>query len=273
MSLEDHVGDILKKARFIRGITCQTAATLARVPEQEYVQVEESGILPPSLDLSSLCSQLALSSEKVRRIATGWLPGPIDLNQWRELRCITTSNGSLSVHCYVVWDEITREAAVFDTGLDAAPLFALLDSEQLQLRHLFITHTHYDHIECMESIRARVPLVRLHTSAKSAPPQHRNRANDFLHLGNLRITNRDTPGHAEDGVTYIVGNFPEDAPSVAVVGDAIFAGSIGSAKFDPQITIGKIRDQILSLPPDTLICPGHGPLTTVAQERGNNPFF
>jgi len=173
----------------------------------------------------------------------------------------------------LVWDEATREAALFDTGFDAAPIFQLIDEHQLQLRHLFITHTHEDHVAELGAIRARFPKAKLHSSSKHAPVDQRNRANDFIHLGSLRITNRATPGHAEDGVTYIVGNFPEDAPSAAFVGDAIFAGSMGGAKDCADLAKQKIREQIFSLPADTILCPGHGPLTTVAQERENNPFF
>src|SRR4030095_3571752 len=117
------------------------------------------------------------------------------------------------------------------------------------------------------------PKVKLHSSSKHAPVDQRNRPNDFIHLGSLRITNRDTPGHAEDCVTSFVGNFPEDAPNAAMVGDAIFAGSMGGAKDHADLAKQKIRDQIFSLPRDTLICPGHGPLTTVAQEKESNPFF
>ena len=89
----------------------------------------------------------------------------------------------------------------------------------------------------------------------------------------MRITYRETPGHADDGVTYIVGNWQEDAPHVAIVGDAIFAGSMGRGNPDWDLARQKVRAQILSLPPDTLLCPGHGPLTTVKEEKQNNPFF
>jgi glyoxylase-like metal-dependent hydrolase (beta-lactamase superfamily II) len=85
--------------------------------------------------------------------------------------------------------------------------------------------------------------------------------------------NRPTPGHAEDGVTYVVGNWPEDAPGVAIVGDAIFAGSMGRAGAQLEVARQNIRDQIFTLPPDTLICPGHGPVTTVGEEKARNPFF
>jgi glyoxylase-like metal-dependent hydrolase (beta-lactamase superfamily II) len=101
----------------------------------------------------------------------------------------------------------------------------------------------------------------------------RLRLNEFVHLGSLRISYRETPGHAEDGVTYVIGNWPEDAPHVAIVGDAIFAGSMGRGNQSWVVARQKVREQILSLPPSTLLCPGHGPLTTVAEEKEHNPFF
>ncbi len=125
----------------------------------------------------------------------------------------------------------------------------------------------------MPAVRGAFPKIFLHTDTKGAPPQHRNRRNDCLHLGSLRITNRETPGHADDGITYIIGNWSGDAPAVAIVGDAIFAGSMGGAAQHGALAKQKVREQILALPPDTLICPGHGPLTTVAEEKAHNPFF
>jgi glyoxylase-like metal-dependent hydrolase (beta-lactamase superfamily II) len=143
----------------------------------------------------------------------------------------------------------------------------------LNLRHLFLTHSHEDHIAAMEPIRQRFPKILLHTDSKNAPPQHKNRRNDFIHLGSLRITNREAPGHAEDGVIYIVGNWPEDAPHVAMIGDTIFAGSMATGFISWDGLKQKVRDQIFSLPTDTLLCAGHGPLTTVTEEKENNPFF
>jgi glyoxylase-like metal-dependent hydrolase (beta-lactamase superfamily II) len=74
-------------------------------------------------------------------------------------------------------------------------------------------------------------------------------------------------------VTYVVGNWPDDAPSIAVVGDALFAGSMGKAGGNLRLAIRKVCDQILTLPADTLVCPGHGPVTTVGEELAHNPFF
>ena len=222
---------------------------------------------------TAVAKLLSLHGANLAKIANGWLPKPVDTGTWREFRMITTAGDGMTVNAYLVWDEVTREAALFDTGFDAAPIFEHIDRNGLTLKHLFITHSHEDHIAAIEPIRARFPKLKLHSNIKSAPVDQRNRSNDFIMLGSLRITNRDTPGHAEDGVTYVVGNWPEDAPHVAIVGDAIFAGSMGGAKQLLELARQKVRDQILSLPAETLICPGHGPLTTVAEQKENNPWF
>jgi glyoxylase-like metal-dependent hydrolase (beta-lactamase superfamily II) len=272
MTLEDHVGDIIRKGRDASGVSPLVAAQAAGLLETDYTALEETGRPAASVHFQALGQAIGLDGVKLERIAQGWLPAPRDLSLWRELRRITTTSNDLTVHCYLVWDEVSREAALFDTGWDAAPIFQWIDENELTLRHLFLTHTHEDHIAAMGAVRARFPKLHLHTSAKSAPPQHRNRANDFTHLGSLRLTNRDTPGHAEDGVTYIVGNWPDDAPHVALVGDAIFAGSIGRGNQSWDLARQKVREQILTLPDETLLCPGHGPVTTVAEEKANNPF-
>jgi hydroxyacylglutathione hydrolase len=273
MTLEDHVGDIIRKGRLASGAAANVAAQAAGLTEAELSALEESGRVPAAVHWQALGQAIGLNGAKLERIAQGWLPAPPDLSRWRELRHITTTANDLAVHCYLIWDEGSREAALFDTGWDAAPIFQLIDEHGLTLQHLFLTHSHEDHIAGMGAVRARFPKAHLHTSAKSAPPQHRNRANDFTHLGSLRITNRDTPGHAEDGVTYIVGGWPDDAPHVALVGDAIFAGSMGRGNQSWDLARQKVREQILTLPEETLLCPGHGPLTTVAEEKANNPFF
>lgn len=249
------------------------AAQAAGLNAAEYAALEESGNTSKPINFKALASVVGLNAAKLEGIAQNWLPPAIDLGHWREVRRITTSDGGMAVHCYLVWDEVTREAALFDTGWNAEVIFKLIDENQLSLKHLFLTHGHHDHIAALDPIRARFPKLFLHTDTKAAPPQHKNRRNDCLHLGSLRITNRETPGHAEDGVTYLVGNWPDDAPHVALVGDAIFAGSMGGAKDHGDLAKQKVCEQILSLPADALICPGHGPVTTVGLEKHNNPFF
>lgn len=272
MQLEDHVGDVLSKSRRSLGVGLSEVAGAAGLAEAEYARLEDEGRVPAEMDWAGLAERLDLQAAKLRGLAAGWRPAEPELSVWRELRVITTERG-MRVNAYLVWDEVTREAALFDTGWEAGPLAALVEENGLDLRHVFLTHGHADHVAALGEVRRRYPRARLHSSAADGAVHERNRTNDFIHLGSLRITNRSTPGHSADGVTYLVGTWPEDAPNVAFVGDALFAGSMGGAGAELARAKQALRDQIFTLPKDTLICPGHGPLTTVGEEVMHNPFF
>src|SRR5256885_10196509 len=273
MQLEDHLGDIIRKARAAANVSAEAAAKAAGLTSEQLASLEGSGTPAEKAQLKPLATLIGLNPTKLENIARGWLPPGIDITAWREFRTITTSQDEITVNCYFVWDEVSREAALFDTGWDAKPILDLVSEHQLHLKHLFLTHTDDDHVAAMAALRERFPKLLLHTNSKNVPPQHRNRANDFIHLGSLRITNRETPGHTEDGVTYIIGNWPEDASHVAIIGDTIFAGSVALGKQSADLLKQKVREQIFTLPDETLLCPGHGPLTTIALEKANNPFF
>jgi hydroxyacylglutathione hydrolase len=273
VNLEDHLGDIIRKARAMSGVSASAAAGAAGIAEAELSALEDSGEVAVKINYAALANLAGLAPQKLEAIATGWQPSAKDLSAWREIRVFTTAGEGLTVNCYLIWDEVQREAALFDTGLDAKPILDCIAAEQLQLRHIFITHSHWDHVEALPKIREAWPKARVHSGSKNAPVDQRNKPSEIVHLGGLRVTHRETPGHAEDGVTYIVGNWQEDAPHVAIVGDAIFAGSIGRGNQSWELARQKVREQILSLPPETLLCPGHGPLTTVADEKAHNPFF
>ena len=273
VNLEDHLGDIICKARAMTNVSAADAAKAAGLSETELATLEETGQVTKRPDFAALARVIGLVGRKLEAIAGGWKPAEKDLSVWRELRVFTTAGDGMTVNCYLVWDEVTRDAALFDTGFDAKPILDTIAAEGLLLRHIFITHSHYDHVQALPKLREAFPKVRMHTSSRNAPVDQRNKPNEIVHLGGLRVTYRETPGHAEDGVTYLVGNWQEDAPHVAIVGDAIFAGSMGRGNQSWELARQKVREQILTLPPDTLICPGHGPMTTVAEERGHNPFF
>ena len=273
MHLEDHPGDIIRKARVMADVPAGAVAKAAGISGVELAALEDSGSVPGKINFIALAPLIDLDAGKLEGIAKGWLPSKKNLNTWHELRQISTTERGNEVHCYLIWDIATREAAVFDTGWTAAPILELIRKNQLQLKHLFITHTHPDHIAGMAKIQNTFSDLQVHTDARSTAAQQRNRREDSIQLGSLRITNRDTPGHAEDGVTYVIDHWPDKAPPVAIVGDAIFAGSMGGAGPAGALAKQKIQAQILALPPETLICPGHGPLTTVGEEKKSNPFF
>jgi len=273
MALEDHLGDIIRKGRAARNVPAADAAKAAGISESDLATLEETGFSAKPLHFAALGPVIGLNAAKLEKIAGGWLPAPPKLELWRELRRIPSHSGGMGVNCYLIWDETSREAALFDTGFDAKPVFSLIEKNGMALRHLFLTHLHHDHVAAMDAIRAKYSQCHLHTNSTTYPPQPLNHANAVVHLGRLRITHRATPGHTEEGVTYIIDNWPGDAPRAAIVGDALFAGSIGRGFQSWDIARQTVREQILSLPPDTLVCPGHGPFTTVGEEKENNPFF
>lgn len=274
MQLEDHLGDIARKACAMSNVSPAAAAAAAGLTEAEFTAFGETGQCAKKINFPALAQLTGLNAAKLEAIANGWLPSPKDLSGWRELRVITTRDtDGMSVNCYLVWDEVQRDAALFDTGVDAQPVLDLIAAEGLTLRHVFLTHSHWDHVEALPKLREAFPKAKIHSGSKNAPVDQRNKNSEIIHLGGLRITHRETPGHAEDGVTYLIGNWQEDAPHVAIVGDAIFAGSMGNGNGQWELAKQKVREQILSLPAETLLCPGHGPLTTVAEEKAHNPFF
>jgi hydroxyacylglutathione hydrolase len=273
MPLEDHLGDVIRKARGMSGVSMPAAAAAAGIAPAELAAAEESGQFAQTPNLTALGQLLGLDGEKLAGLARGWLPAPVELGTWRQLRQFSSADDSLSVNCYLFWDEATRVAALVDTGLDAKPVLDCIMVQQLTLAHIFITHSHYDHVERLGEIRAAQPEAKLHVGSRHAPPAQRNQPREVISVGNLSVAYRETPGHAADGVTYVVTGWPNDVPAVALVGDAIFAGSMGRGNDSWELARRKVREEILSLPPKTLIGPGHGPWTTVAEELAHNPFF
>ncbi len=273
MGLEDHAGDMIRKSRMGLGIEREAVAALAQVTDTRLADYEDAGTNPQDLDLQAVAARLELAPEALQAVAQGWVPAAHDLNRWQHLEVIESDEGGMSVNCFLIWDEATREAALFDTGWSVLPIAALVEQHQLQLTHLFITHSHYDHIEALADVRKLAPEAAIHSNIQGAPKAQQLVQDDSFAVGSLRVSHRETPGHAADGVTFVVEGFPGGAPAVAVVGDAIFAGSMGGAPQHFELAKTKVREAILSLPDGTLICPGHGPVTTVGEEKSHNPFF
>jgi len=273
MNLEDHLGDIIRKARLMTNVSAAAAAKAAGLTEAELAAGEAAGSFAKQPDFKTLAGVIGLNPAKLQRIGDGWLPAKRDLTQWQEFRVFTTSGDGFTVNCYLAWDETTREAVLFDTGFDAGTILGTVAKERLLLRDIFMTHSHHDHIAALMDVRTALPQARVHGHSKKAPAEQRLKSGETFQVGRLEICYRETPGHASDGVTYIVSNWPNNAPRVAVVGDTIFSGSMGRGNDSWQVARQKVHEHILSLPQDTLLCPGHGPLTTVAEEQANNPFF
>jgi len=177
--------------------------------------------------------------------------------------------GDILVNSYLAWDEVGN-AIFFDTGADIAPVLAAISRHPLTLRRLFITHAHGDHIletdrlcektGCKVSISKWEPIDGAETFSPG----------EVFHIGALKIETRLTRGHSPGGTTYVIHGL---AKPVAVVGDALFAGSMGRPNVSAEDAFSTNLKEIFSLPDETILCPGHGPLTTVKLEKAHNPFF
>ncbi|MBX3732450.1 MAG: MBL fold metallo-hydrolase [Verrucomicrobiae bacterium] len=273
MNLEDSLGDILRKARLSNQVGSAEAAAAAGLATDAYEQMEATGTAASGTRFEPLAALLTLSGPRLEGIAHGWRPEPVDLSQWQGLEVITTEGDGMTVNAFLAWDPGTHAAALFDTGFEDAPIVELIARHQLHLQQVFITHAHGDHVAALAPLRERYPAARVHSGSSRAPADQRLTDGAKYAVGSLQVTHRATPGHAEDGVTYVVTGWGGGAPSVAVVGDAIFAGSMGGAREQLPLARRRVREMILSMAEATLICPGHGPLTTVGQEKLHNPWF
>ncbi len=201
--------------------------------------------------------------------------------------CLT--NGSFAENCYLVSDPKTRDAVLIDPGEDAGLFLERIAADRLNLRAIWLTHAHLDHILGVGPIveETGVP-VYLHPADRSLydaapeqgswlgvpatippPPDHDLADGDILQVGSYRFDVRHVPGHSPGGVAII-------GYGLAFVGDALFAGSIGRTDLpggDAQLLLTRIRNVLLALPDETVVYSGHGPETTIGEERRNNPFL
>ena len=113
MNLEDHLGDIIRKARAMSNVSMAAAAQAAGLNETELAALEDSGQVAKKPDYTKLAPLIGLQPQKLQSIAEGWLPSEKDLRKWPELRPLATAAEGITVNCYLVWDEISREAALF----------------------------------------------------------------------------------------------------------------------------------------------------------------
>ncbi len=199
--------------------------------------------------------------------------------------------GPLQCNCSVLGDETTREAMVIDPGDDVAQVLALVRRHGLTVRQIVITHGHIDHVGgAMKLKRATGAPILINQNDAALlkmldaqagwigvePPgrvdlDQELREGDKLTVGNLNATVMHTPGHTEGSVCLY---FPAEQKLIA--GDTLFAGSIGRTDLpggDFDKIMDSLRSRLMSLPEQTLVIPGHGPLTTIGAERESNPFL
>jgi glyoxylase-like metal-dependent hydrolase (beta-lactamase superfamily II) len=264
--LEDNVGDIIGKAQRGLGISDSVLAKKSGVELQTIRDLREGEF--DEAALVRLAPVLDLAAKPLCELAQEWRPQKID--QRNGLEQFNTRFEDMTVNAYLVWDPATRVAAVFDTGADCSEMLRFAHRHKLNIQLILLTHTHSDHV-------ADLPRLREETGADVFAPAREplsgaepiNEGKHF-HLGNLEIDTRLTWGHSQGGMTYVVTGLVHP---VAIVGDSLFAGSMGGGNVSYPDALRNNLEQILTLPNETIICPGHGPMTTVGEERQHNPFF
>jgi glyoxylase-like metal-dependent hydrolase (beta-lactamase superfamily II) len=172
------------------------------------------------------------------------------------------------VNTYMIGCSRTREVFLIDAGADTKDYDAFLKEHDATLKGIFLTHSHWDHEQSLDTILQRfdVPVYSMIGNTRNG---HGTADGESLPIGHLENYVLQTAGHTPDALTLVVMN------RFAFVGDTLFAGSIGGTASgqQKQEEISHIRTKIFALPEHTLICPGHGPMTTVRIEKNCNPLL
>jgi len=267
LPLEDAWTDVLRKARRGQQFTEETLSQRAGITTAEVAR-----LLAGELDavlLAKTARALELDPASLLALARDeYHPGEVELP--KRMAMFTSDWDSMKVHSYLAWDESSREAVAFDTGADATDLLEFLRAHGLTLRLLLLTHGHGDHVFESDRILEKTGAEVWIGEGEGMTAIATFEAGKKFSIGSLNIETRLTKGHASGGITYVIGGLERP---VAVVGDALFAGSMGGPMVSYSDCLRTNREEILSLPSETILCPGHGPLTTVALEREHNPFL
>lgn len=194
-------------------------------------------------------------------------------------------------NCTLLWDPVTRLAAVVDPGGDIEDILAAIGSQQVKVEQILLTHGHIDHVGGTAELAARlnVPVVGPQRedafwleqipeqcrmfgfpATPALSPDRWLEEGDTVTVGGVTLDVVHTPGHTPGHVCFI-----DRSEKLAIVGDVLFAGSIGRTDFprgNHAMLIDAIRHKLFPLGDDFEFIPGHGPMSTFGEERRNNPF-
>jgi hydroxyacylglutathione hydrolase len=199
--------------------------------------------------------------------------------------------GPLQCNCSIIGDETTREAMVIDPGDDIGDVLALVRKHNLQVKQIVITHAHIDHVGGAMKLKkatgapillnqndyALLKMLDVQAAWIGMPAPGEVKidqslaAGDRVAAGSVSGQILHTPGHTEGSICLYF-----EPEKKLIAGDTLFAGSIGRTDLPGgsyKKIISSLHGQVLALPDDTLVVPGHGPLTSIGQERESNPFL
>jgi hydroxyacylglutathione hydrolase len=183
--------------------------------------------------------------------------------------------GWLSTNCYVVGCEETREAAVIDPGMDsereAEPILDFIKQNSLHIKYIINTHGHPDHVAGNTIIKKATgaPILIHESNSENVQADTKLHDGNILQVGTLKLVVLHTPGHTPDGISLLGEN-------LVFTGDALFAGSVGRTDFlggSYEELMRSIKTKLLAIPDRFKVYSGHGPSTTIGDEKKSNPFL
>jgi len=201
--------------------------------------------------------------------------------------------GAYETNCYVLRSsEATKDCLLVDAGLGAGKLIKFLQEHQLNPLAVVLTHGHIDHIAGVAALRAEFPDIKVHIHKLDAemlaepqtnlsamtgeffsiePAEFSLEEQDVIEQAGVKLSVLHTPGHTPGGICLYSKN-----EAIVFTDDALFADSIGRTDFpnsSMEQLLKSIREKLFTLPDDTKVYPGHGPITTIAHEKEHNPFL
>ncbi|MEM6915419.1 MAG: MBL fold metallo-hydrolase [Verrucomicrobiota bacterium] len=266
--IEDFFEDIIAKSMRGRHISISELAEttgvatdiLDRLLRGEFC--DEPALLKVAEALQLDPQALTMSASKV------WSPRPLSIDG---LAQFNTPYRDMLVNAFLIWDPVSLQGAAFDTGTDSSLMSRKAEELEISVDQIFLTHTHNDHIADLDRLKSASGSPTSRSNEKEPWPGTETFAEGArFTIGALRVSTLTTSGHSPGGTTYFIEGLERP---VAVVGDAIFAGSMGGGIVSFADAWKNNREKILTLPDDTILCPGHGPMTSVGEEKRNNPFF
>jgi hydroxyacylglutathione hydrolase len=267
IELEDNVGDIIGKAQRGLGIS---DSELAKKPgvNPEAVRKARDGQGEEGT-LRAIAPTLDLDADALVDLAQGkWKPSAVE--SFDGLAQFTTSYSGILVNAYLVWDSAAKHAAAFDTGADCAGMLKLATKENVSIEMILLTHAHPDHVADLPRLREETGAEVFAPEREPVPGAKNIAEGKKFRLGKIEIEARLTWGHSPGGITFVATGL---ARPIAIVGDSLFAGSMGGGSVSYKDAVRNNLEKILTLPDETILCPGHGPMTSVGEEKKHNPFF
>src|SRR4051812_34616658 len=265
--LEDNFNDVLGKAQRGLKLGDEQLAASAGISISQLNSVK-AGDFDEAV-VRKLAPILKLRPDAVVALGNkSWYPKtPNDIPG---LASFNTTYEDMTVNSYLVWDPTTSQGVAFDTGADSSGMVKLAAEKNVRIQMVLLTHTHPDHIADLPRLKQVTQTAAFVSKLEPIDGAETFEPGKKFNVGNLQIDTRLTSGHSRGGITYIISGLPN---RIAVVGDAMFAGSMGGGGVSYADAWNNNKEKILTLPEDTILCPGHGPLTTVGEEKQHNPFF